>query len=152
VGVQHCYRNPELRNCAIEAFLHLATNPPSLCHLARRVVRQQLWLHTGGASIIAAVFQLHYPLLLKQYLLLSDVRSCDIDHMPPHHCHFNCTKPEEDKASALTCIVKSIIALTIMNARQVSVLAVMLLLKLQMMINVCMSSTCVMTTRLWQAR
>lgn len=82
----------EQRNSAIETLLYLATNPPSLCHLARRVVRQQLWLHTGGTSIIGAVFQLQCPPLLKQYLLLSDIRSCDIDHLPPHHFRFNCAK------------------------------------------------------------
>jgi hypothetical protein len=82
---------PDNRNTVARALLNLANNPPSLSHLARRVVRQQLSVHTGGASIISTVFQLHYPPLLQQYLLLSDSRRCDIDAMPPHRYSYDIT-------------------------------------------------------------
>jgi hypothetical protein len=85
--VQHSGAQPLFRtDRAMGDLLYLATNPPSLCHLARRVIRQQLFTCSGGTSIIPAVFSLHYPPVLHQYLLLSDTRSCDIDATPPHHC------------------------------------------------------------------
>jgi hypothetical protein len=80
--------SPQRRNSVVNSILHLASNPASLRHLARHVVRRQLFVHTGGTSIIPAVFELHYPPALQQYLLLSDVRRCDISSAPPHH--YNC--------------------------------------------------------------
>jgi hypothetical protein len=77
------YTNP-----VVEDLVHLASNPASLRHLARHVVRRQLFVHSGGTSIIPAVFKLHYPPALQQYLLLSDVRRYDISSAPPHH--YNC--------------------------------------------------------------
>lgn len=67
-------RLPKHRNEVVNAMLTLAHTPPSLSHLARRVVRQQLITHTRGASIIPATFKLPLPLMLQQYILLSDVR------------------------------------------------------------------------------
>jgi hypothetical protein len=80
--------SPKLRSSVVNSIFHLAINPASLCHLARHVVRRQLFVHTGGTSIISAVFKLHYPPVLQQYLLLSDVRRCDINSAPPYH--YNC--------------------------------------------------------------
>lgn len=76
-------------NSAIEALFDLEVNPPSLCQLTRRVVRQELCVHKGGSSIVAAVFQLPLPSLLQHYLLLSDTRRCHIDANAPHHCNFD---------------------------------------------------------------
>lgn len=67
-------RLPKHRNEVVNAMLTLAHTPPSLSHLARRVVRQQLIKHTRRASIIPAAFKLPLPLMLHQYILLSDVR------------------------------------------------------------------------------
>lgn len=84
-------RLPRNRNTVAHILLNLADNPPSLSQLARRVVRQQLFVHTGGASIIPTVFQLPLPPLLQQYLLLSDSRRCDIDATPPHRYSYDIT-------------------------------------------------------------
>lgn len=99
---------PEQKNPVLETLLRLATNPPTLGQLSRRVVRQQLSRHTGGASIIASVFRLHYPVVLKQYLLLSDSRRCKIDAAAPHRYHYEfrcqaCTKKCEKENKKFTC-------------------------------------------------
>lgn len=60
----------------------------TLAGLSRQVIREQLRGHTGHTSIIPAAFRLPLPRAIQQYILLSDLRRCNVDPFPPHHCHF----------------------------------------------------------------